>query len=137
MTEELKPCPFCGGAAKMNGNGIGDFYVQCTGCLARSDDRHCEERSHAVERWNRRAPATPQTDQGWRPIDSAPKDGTYIQVCRKDESFGWITGVATWVSDFGISGWIAKGTGFFGELGLADPHLWQPLALPPAPQGEN
>lgn len=73
----------------------------------------------------------PKVGAQWQDIASAPKDGTYIQVCRKDESFGWITGVAIWVDSHGISGWIAKGTGFFGELGLAEPELWQALAMPP------
>jgi len=50
----LKPCPFCGGNPHMQENGIGDYYVWCTCCDARSSDVRCESVEHAAERWNRR-----------------------------------------------------------------------------------
>jgi hypothetical protein len=51
-TEALKPCPFCGCAAKMISGGPGNYFVQCTSCRAGTDDVH---RDHAVELWNTRA----------------------------------------------------------------------------------
>lgn len=68
----------------------------------------------------------------WRPIETAPKDGTPILVTRHDETFGWVRGWAQWESERGISGWVARG--FFaipGVLGLANPTHWQHLPAPP------
>lgn len=48
---ELKPCPFCGGAARVCNWGV--WVVCCTECGA-SADWDCERRS-AIENWNRRA----------------------------------------------------------------------------------
>lgn len=33
---ELKPCPFCGGAASINGDDDGRMYVECGLCAASS-----------------------------------------------------------------------------------------------------
>lgn len=70
---------------------------------------------------------------GWRTIDSAPKDGTPILVARDmGNSWGWVRGTAYWVDVRGISGWVARGiTDPPGELGLGDPTHWQPLPPPP------
>lgn len=48
-----KPCP-CGSTEPpvTKGNGIGDYYVECDHCHRRSDQRSCEAKEHAVERWN-------------------------------------------------------------------------------------
>lgn len=54
-TIELLPCPFCGGAGAIESNGIGDFFVSCGFCFARTDQARCEELEHAAKRWNRRA----------------------------------------------------------------------------------
>lgn len=52
---KLLPCPFCASEyVGMCENGIGDYYVVCSGCEARTSDRHCEIERHAAERWNER-----------------------------------------------------------------------------------
>lgn len=64
---DLKPCPFCGGAAVLRSrpnvtasNDPGEFGVDCTGCNTRA--RHSRSEEGAAEFWNRRAPLAPPTD---------------------------------------------------------------------------
>ena len=45
---ELKPCPFCGGKAKLM--DAPDVWVECTSCGAQS--RMCAMPETALERWN-------------------------------------------------------------------------------------
>ena len=65
--EGLKPCPFCRGRAShalgKRGDGTPWPYVECEKCGASAEP----------DVWNTRA-------SGWQPIESAPKDGTPIQV---------------------------------------------------------
>ncbi len=59
MMSELKPCPFCGGEAKLyvrsiHGLLFGDYYwVKCEDCNAETASDF--EKSVAIEAWNRRA----------------------------------------------------------------------------------
>ena len=51
MSEELKPCPFCGGEAELREEG---FVVHCaTGCTAQVNDDY---RDCAIAAWNTRTP---------------------------------------------------------------------------------
>ncbi len=62
MIEELKPCPFCGGKAKLypcrkpNGNGLFRDYLYTVVCS--NDNCHgkpsYETREEAVKAWNKR-----------------------------------------------------------------------------------
>ena len=57
MAEELKPCPFCGGKARVHEvetrtSSIGGYFVMCTKCLTSSDNYSSSE--IAAEYWNRR-----------------------------------------------------------------------------------
>lgn len=64
MTEQIKPCPFCGGAAHtdtifwVDNVAAGDWnnedeIVQCEQCGAMTT--RCKTDKEAVELWNRRA----------------------------------------------------------------------------------
>lgn len=83
MSDELKPCPHCGGQAKyqqipgesMNPNA-GGCFIECSQCQASTnllfplkDDVRCE----LTERWNRRA-ALPA------PVEPAPDGQTAINM---------------------------------------------------------
>ena len=59
MSEELKPCPFCGGEdidfASTNGKS---FALVCRNCAARVGGRHYPdhvEQKEMIEKWNTRA----------------------------------------------------------------------------------
>lgn len=73
----------------------------------------------------------------WRPIETAPKDGTPVLVARNlDDWWGWNVGWATWEGEGYVSGWVSRGFGETpGNLGLAHPTHWMPL--PPPPQQEE
>ena len=51
MTEELKPCPFCGGEAKCI-EFYGLYHVICCNCYVAGKD--CSTRESAVSAWNTR-----------------------------------------------------------------------------------
>jgi hypothetical protein len=54
MTKELKPCPFCGGEAKLEGpgDGWGEFYkVSCPPCVSQS---FTASRDVVIGEWNKR-----------------------------------------------------------------------------------
>lgn len=75
MTQELKPCPFCGGKAETIENAVGTlFWVYCRSCGARSDSYTTEYRQKAIDAWNTRAERT------CRNI-SDPPSGFYCSVC--------------------------------------------------------
>lgn len=48
---ELKPCPFCGGEAKVI-ESKGLYWVACMKCCASADV--IDDRDKAIEAWNRR-----------------------------------------------------------------------------------
>ena len=63
MTDELKPCPFCGGKAEVRSvtpvhdpniktYGYGGYFVMCVDCLTTSNNYNTAEK--AAEMWNRR-----------------------------------------------------------------------------------
>ena len=53
MTEQLKPCPFCGGDAFADNGPAHIWYVQCQECLI--DGVLKPTKAEAIEAWNRRA----------------------------------------------------------------------------------
>ena len=53
-TEELKPCPFCGGEAEIVGDDYMEWIAECVECCASSMTYATE--AEAVEAWNTRTP---------------------------------------------------------------------------------
>lgn len=57
-TDDLLPCPFCGGQARVESIGPsgGDYeatyYVQCSACQVTTDQADAPQ--HVIDAWNRR-----------------------------------------------------------------------------------
>ncbi len=116
---ELKPCPFCGGAAKALHGAFSDYdEVQCQDCFAEA----------LLFCWNSCATPSPQ----WQPIESAPKDGTAVLATSahmtgsNGEPVAWAA-----VFDQERNRWVAT---WDGEP-LNDATHWQPLPAPPEVEG--
>ena len=58
METELKPCPFCGGEAKILENGFGFFDVSCKklSCRGYTKFLHYTNKEKAISKWNTRTP---------------------------------------------------------------------------------
>ena len=55
MSEELKPCPFCGGEADIRWHQSDCFVVSCTVCCAEGPPASGDEMQAAIAAWNTRA----------------------------------------------------------------------------------
>lgn len=69
------------------------------------------------------------TDDGWQPMDTAPRDGTEILCCAKDPhlSCRWYRAVARWSDDDSMPGTVQ---GWFWPFAIRPSH-WRPLPAPP------
>lgn len=118
QVQELKPCPFCGGEPKFTEVGSDlsksrKLTIQCKGCrfkLTNAAMRHGFDWLYeiTITAWNTRHGAgdadrsaelttawmagaesvRERAAEAWRPIESAPRDGSYILVCNSHGS--WI-----------------------------------------------
>ena len=74
MSEELKPCPFCGGEARecLTHLPAGWFdSIECTKCGASTDGY--PPPNDAIAAWNTRAAlATPQPAEAWGMVEALP-----------------------------------------------------------------
>lgn len=107
---ELKPCPFCGGAAFMVQECT---HAQCLtpGC--------CVGPVSGLDSWNARAPQ-------WQPIESAPEDGKCLVAVETDD--GWWYGQ---LERDKRGNWIHEGEPTYCKSYYFNPHSWQPLPAPP------
>ena len=70
----------------------------------------------------------------WQPIETAPKDGTYVMVGRDmGEPWGFVLGTGFYAFvDSLVNGWVCRGiVDPPGDLGLGNPTHWMPLPEPP------
>ena len=71
ITEELKPCPFCGGEPVAVETHPGSGFIQCKRCGCAMDEYEAGDPYNLTEHWNRRVERTcrmePTKDGGeWR-----------------------------------------------------------------------
>lgn len=78
MTDELKPCPFCGSPARLLGGPMAQetYSVWCSGPARHSMD-YGFNREVAVESWNTRAYAAPRV----KPLD-VPRVVALVEALR-------------------------------------------------------
>lgn len=125
MTQELLHCPFCGHEATgTSSNGIDSIFVFCEQCGC--DGPTGKDDLEAVKAWNRRATGN-QVVQGWKSIETAPRDGSQVLVfCDASDipiSGGyWYKKEKCWI----CGGYMRK---------QFPPTHWMPL--PPAPGQQN
>ncbi|MDL2267677.1 Lar family restriction alleviation protein, partial [Desulfovibrio sp. OttesenSCG-928-G15] len=112
---DLMPCPWCAPGYPETVERETGYCVMCAHCCAEGPPK--DTREAAIAAWNRRAP-------GWKPMDTAPKDGTWILACRSGGKH--YCQIVHWNEVF--EEWSIKGS---GVSGLAH---WMPL--PAAPEGE-
>jgi hypothetical protein len=74
MTIELNPGPHCGGSEVTLASSV-EWFVYCSNPLCDSSGNTAEE---AAKAWNTRA-------SGWLPIETAPRDGTDVDLWIKFE----------------------------------------------------
>ena len=128
----LAPCPFCGTVEGLYpsyhfpGSGA-PYAIDCVGC---GMDFTPREGMDVFEAWNRRAPLpiAGKGDDGWQPIETAPKDGTRI-----------LTWQPTWASaPEAINRW--DGTKWIEDNGswfVILPEFWRPLPAHPSLLSED
>lgn len=136
---ELLPCPFCGQTPDINGlhtfqssqgTKWGSVVCCCTGPEVRTGYGHVDEwRQDAIDAWNTRA-ARPDRE-GWQPIETAPKDGTFFLAT--GGGLGHEMEVTSYNDLIGV--WDA-GQWSLNDcddelLGYSRPKFWQPLPQPP------
>ena len=79
----------------------------------------------------RLADALEAAEGGWQPIETAPKDGTWVLAYDADE-YGETTETAHWVRN-GMFG----GAWEISDEMQIKPTLWMPLPAPPAKEGRG
>lgn len=123
---ELLPCPFCGGEPKEY-DQIGYSSVKCDNCKFSIKRKAEDGAPYAVELWNRRAGQAAKSVPEWQPIETAPKDGTFILLFTAE---GMIEGY------WGFGGWDqCVCSAIYSESGVlidCKPTHWMPPLPPPA-----
>lgn len=76
MSQELKPCPFCGGTDVLMHTAHDVFWAACVDCVCVGPGSLKQSEQQAADEWNRRAPT-------WQPIATAPKDGREVLLLVK------------------------------------------------------
>ena len=137
---KLEACPFCGGeairwpAGELTDEGIINELAGCYG--------NDPERRHPFLRMTPTAWNTRKSDDGWRTMESAPKDGTWILIRgRNAANKPMIPVVCAWRSGMGLTGddrvtW-RDSAGFrdmwalVADVPTGSSADWRPLPSPP------
>lgn len=121
MSEELKPCPFCGGTAIHATEGSTFRWVKmvCRECEASSGEVSTRTATANVDAWNTRTPS-------WQPIETAPKDGECLLWVETDNG-----GEVMKLERDSEGRWIYEGEPTYCASFYLNPTHWMPLPKPP------
>ncbi|MGE0350034.1 Lar family restriction alleviation protein [Hydrogenophaga sp.] len=146
---KLLPCPFCDGEA-LEKHSHSHNAVTCGTCLA-SVPQSGLGYGDAGKYWNRRAALSHPSTGQWMPIETCPKDGTWVHITSPHWGFSIVAkwaeypgnpAIAADGSDVWMYGWVFRDEyltfggvedGFLGWDEDAMPQLW----CPPPPQGDK
>ena len=120
---DLLPCPFCSSGSRVAEfpQDLG-FMPHCAECGIRGHIYPTE--SAAIAAWNRRA-------GGWRPIETAPKDGTEILLYCPEWDTPYL-GAWGHAEDSILDGWMSPDVLPLKWTELVEsPTHWMPLPAPP------
>lgn len=86
----LKPCPFCGGKAQFRENHANSRYphfVECTGCMARTEGSAFRNDEYNKQQWNTRhsTPIEAQYQEALRELVRPSGDGRYFRAGYRDD----------------------------------------------------
>lgn len=132
MTDAVKPlaqdCPFCGKGARTWEDEFGFRGASCSNA-----ECSASELIMTIEQWNRRTPPA-----GWKPIETAPTDGTQILVT--GGKFGSEeAGHEFWADDYDEVAHVSYWDGLYRRVGDSNdafmPSLW--TDLPAAPENDD
>lgn len=105
MSEELKPCPFCGSYDVVVDEAYASGYARCCGCGA--EGRMCDSYGEAVSAWNRRTVDVDElleTSDFFMPYPMG-KDGELIKpgdTCYGEDGKAWAINAVGPVYCYGV-----------------------------------
>ena len=128
--EKLLPCPFCGSEAHpvecdQDNHYWSPWVIYCSKCYAELSRKKPEK---TIKAWNKRT-------SNWKPIKSAPKDGTEILACT--EVFDYRPYFVSW---YKRPKCLRRGFEYFARRGTFERFpatLWTPLPDPPEKKQTN
>lgn len=147
----LEACPFCGGDAEYIEKPLQDNFtdriVRCVECDIQTEGEVC--RFSAIKAWNTRAALSVEGPvDRWQPIETAPKDGTVIEILEYHPEMpclytGWWMEYGEYQTQDG-----AEYEGLVWVLNDDDNHMieedsdlskwfWKPLQIPNPPKEKD
>lgn len=80
MSDELKPCPFCGSDAVTDFIDDESYLIECSSCASRTSC--CDSKEEAIAAWNRRATPSPSTAPTCQTCAGSRVDPGGLAICR-------------------------------------------------------
>lgn len=103
MSDELRPCPFCGGEAEFETYGGTACAVTCRKCRCGTPTVRLNDGERAVEAWNRRAGRT------WHDFsDELPPVGVSV-LCRGKNGALYVGKPVTFKGNVTRKVWVPRG----------------------------
>ncbi len=149
--ERLDPCPFCGGQPSDTPTIEQIEYnswvasINCNRCYISMTPKFTEPSeagaiASAIAAWNRRPPAEAGALEGWKPIETAPKDR--MMRLWVPEFDAWAAGEWKGAWSYAAEGWrLSAPMTLEGKqvmvTGAPVPTHWMPLASAPVVPGEK